>query len=107
MKHDDVKSYLRLSQDEIDFILENANKKSTKEMAEWIGCNISAIRYHLRINGVKTEQFSHWSPEKRQEILELRKNGLTTTQISRVFNTTASAIRSQLIIMRRKGIISN
>lgn len=107
MKHDDVKSYLRLSQDEIDFILENANKKSTREMAEWIGCNINAIRYHLRINGVKTEQFSHWSPEKRQEILELRKNGLTTTQISRVFNTTASAIRSQLIIMRRKGIISN
>ena len=107
MKHDDVKSYLRLSQDEIDFILENANKKSTREMAEWIGCNISAIRYHLRNNGVKTEQFSHWSPEKRQEILELRKNGLTTTQISRVFNTTVSAIRSQLIIMRRKGLINN
>ena len=107
MKHDDVKSYLRLSQDEIDFILENANKKSTKEMAEWIGCNISAIRYHIRNNGVKTVQFSYWSPEKRQEILELRKNGLTIAQISRVFNTTVSAIKSQLIIMRRKGLINN
>ena len=107
MKHDDVKSYLRLSQDEKDFILENANKKSTKEMAEWIGCNISAIRYHIRNNGVKTVQFSYWSPEKRQEILELRKNGLTIAQISRVFNTTVSAIKSQLIIMRRKGLINN
>lgn len=96
--------YIRLSEDEIQYILDNVEKKSTREMAEWIGCHITAVWYHLKKKGKQPMQFSKWSPTDRQELLELYKQGLSHKEIAEITKVSLSAIRGQFQVMRRKGI---
>lgn len=72
-------NYIRLSEDEKQYILDNYNIKSTREMAEWIGCHILTVLYHLKRNGIEPKPFSKWSPVKKKEMLSLRQSGMKTT----------------------------
>lgn len=95
---------INLSKDEKQYILDNYNKKSAREMAEWIGCSVYTIDYHLRKNGLRCPYFSRWSPEKKAELLELRKNGMSRKDLAKRFNTTEQSIHGIIYQMRKNGI---
>lgn len=98
-----MSNYILLSEDEKKYILDNADKRSTSEMAEWIGCHISTVRYQLRKNGIKPYQFSKWSQVKKMELLSMRQRGIKTTEIARHFNVTPTSVRCQLALLRKHG----
>lgn len=97
-------TYVCLTKEEKQYIFDNFNKKSTKEMAEWIGCNVATIRYHLNKKGLKPERFSKWSPARRDELLNMRKRGATISELATIFNTTKQSIFGQMRKMRESGV---
>lgn len=97
------KGYTKLTKEEVQYILDNKDKKTTKEMADWIGCHISAITYRLRNMGIKKKQFSIWSISRKAELLELRKKGKTLQELAERYNVSKRAVGAQLTIMRKEG----
>lgn len=95
---------IRLSESEIQYILENANKKSIKEIAEWIGCHVNVIYYQLKKNNISTVQFSKWSPKMKDEMLSMYRMGYKPDVIGKHFNMSGQAVRNQIMIMKRHGI---
>lgn len=97
-------SYVRLTEDEKQYIRDNVNRISTREMAEWIGCTHYAIRYHFRKEGIKPVQFKVWSPEKLRILRALRQDGMAIKDIAKQFNATYEAVHGQIETMKRKGV---
>ena len=95
---------IRLSESEIQYILENANKKSIKEIAEWIGCHVNVIYYQLKKNNIQTVRFIKWSPKMKDEMLSMYRMGYKPDVIGKHFNMTGQAVRNQIMIMKRHGI---
>lgn len=96
--------HIRLSKDEIQYILDNVDKKSTREMADWIGCNVHTVCNHLQKRGIKRKIFSMWSPQRLEEMLSLRREGMSYKELAEHFNVSESAIFNQLRTMRRNGV---
>lgn len=96
--------HIRLSEDEVQYIFDNVGKKSTREIAEWIGCHVAAVNYRLRKRGITHKGFSVWSPYKQDELLSLRRKGFSIKELAEHFDTTQVAIEGQIRIMRKKGI---
>lgn len=98
------KGYTKLTEKEIQYILENVGKKSSSEMANEIGCHISTIIYNLNKRHIQVERFSKWSNSRKAELLELRKKGMTLEELAEVYKVSKRAISAQLTIMRKDGM---
>lgn len=97
---------IHLTEDEEQYIFDNYEKKSAKEIADWIGCTTFTIYYHLKKRGLKPLYFPKWSSEKKRELLALRCNGATCKELAERFDVTETAIRNQIRLMRQSGINS-
>lgn len=95
---------IHLTKDEEQYIFDNCDKKSAKEIADWIGCTVGTVSYHLKKRGLKPLYFSKWSSEKKRELLTLRCNGATRKELAERFGVTESAIHNQIRKMRESGI---
>lgn len=96
--------HTRLSKDEIQYIFDNVGKKSTREIAEWIGCHVAAVNYRLRKRGIKHRGFSMWSQHRLDEMLALRCEGYSLEELAKHFNVSKCAVDDQIHLMRKKGI---
>lgn len=95
---------IHLSKDEEQYIFDNYDKKSAKDIADWIGCTVGTVNFHLKKRGFKSLHFSKWSSEKKRELLTLRCNGATRKELAERFGVTESAIHNQIRLMRQSGI---
>jgi DNA-binding CsgD family transcriptional regulator len=95
---------IHLTEDEKRYIFDNYDKKSAKEIADWIGCTVCTVNFHLKKRGLKSLHFSKWSSEKKRELLTLRCNGATRKELAERFGVTESAIHNQIRLMRQSGI---
>ena len=95
---------IRLSQDEVQYILDNARSKTAKEIADWIGCTVPAVHYQLRKHGMKPLIIRKWSPERQARLRLLKAGGMAEADIARSFGTTKDAVHAQLWGMKKRGI---
>lgn len=95
---------MHLNNEEIKYILNNHNKLSSKEMAEWIGCVPGTVVYQLKKHGLKPINFSKWSPKRIEKLIQLRREGLSRKSLAIYFNVTEYSIQGQLKILRKNGI---
>lgn len=98
-----ARSFFHLEQDDKQYIRDNIDKVSQREMAKWIGCHYSTIRYFIKKEKIAVKSMERWTPEKRDRILVLRNLGMTSEEIANILNVSYDSIRGQLNIMRKEG----
>lgn len=94
---------VHLSKDEIQYIIDEADRQSTKEIAEWIGCSVQTVCLYKKKYNRGLFRVYRWLPDKLNEIAELRQGGATSREISKHFGCSKAVIDVQLMFMRRKG----
>lgn len=98
-----ARSFFHLEQDDKQYIRDNIDKVSQREMARWIGCHYSTIRYFIKKENIPTKRQNRWTPEKSDEIIALRRLGHTSQEIADIMQVSQGAIRGQLNILRKEG----
>lgn len=92
----------RLTDEDKQYIRDNTNKLSIKEMTDWIGCNSKDIRKYQESLNIKTVDFYKWSPERNNTMLKLLLEGKKTKEVAEALNTTVEKVRQQLYILRKQ-----
>lgn len=95
---------VHLNKEEIQYILKNYNRLSSKEMADWIGCVPGTIVYQLKKHGLQPVSFSKWSPKKLEELIKLRRQGFSRRTLANHFGVTELSIQGQLKLLRKSGV---
>ena len=95
---------IRLTQEEIQYILDNANKQSMSEITSWIGCCPQTVRYHMRKAGIKPENVIRYSVSDTFTILSMIRHGYTYREIAEELGTNKISIARRVAYLRHKGI---
>lgn len=74
---------------------------SMREISEYIGCSVSAIKYHLHKAGLGYRY--RWSPEEDSRLIEMYNEGMTCTQIGKELGRPYSNIAHRISYLRKLG----
>ena len=98
-----ARTLVHLDKEDKQYIRDNINKISQKEMAEWIGCHPITILRFIKKENLSTRKYEKWTLVKRNQVLILRRYGMTSQEIADILNVSYGSIRGQLNIMRKEG----
>lgn len=99
-----ARKFFHLDEWDKQYIRDNIGKIPQKKIAKRIGCHLNSIRYFLKKENVEYRGLERWTPEKRNELLHLRMQGMTTKEIACQLGVKHNAVRGQWCIMRKQGI---
>lgn len=85
------------------YIRDNIGKMSQREIAKRIGCHPNTIQYFLKKEDIEYKGMERWTPQRRNELLRLRMQGLTAREIACRLGVKRNAVRGQLCVMRQQG----
>lgn len=94
-----------LSEDEKEYIRDNAEKMSDFEIAQWIGCTKYAVNFYKRKNGLKNKR-KVWDLTMYERLSEYVKKGVSYKEIAKHFGMTNQNIAQRVHIMRKKGVLN-
>lgn len=92
-----------LTEEEVQFIRDNAMNLSRTEIARRLKCSVGTVRRWIRKERLPAKEQQQWNEDKRKKILELNQQGFTRIEIAKLMNMTHGAVRGQLNIMRKNG----
>lgn len=99
-----ARKFSHLDEWDKQYIRDNIGKMSQREIAKRIGCHPNTVQYFLKKENVEYKGLERWTPQRRNEILRLRMQGLTTREIACRLGIKRNAVRGQWCIMRKQGI---
>lgn len=95
---------IRLNSEEVQYILDNANRKSVSEICEWIGCTPQTVRYQMHKHGIKPGNTIKFSIEQTFAIQSMIRNGYTYQEIADKLGMTKMSVMGRVFYLRSKGV---
>lgn len=93
-----------LTAEEKQYIIDNADRQTATEIAEWIGCCKQTVGYYKKKYCKGLSRAYRWKPCVLNELAELRRKGYTNTELAKRFDCSAAVIDVQLWYMRKQGV---
>lgn len=95
---------IRLSRDEVQYILDNANRQSVSEISDWIGCTPQTVRNQMRKHGIKPRNVIRFNAENTLAIQSMIHDGYTYQEIADRLQQDKRSIKRRVSYLRKKGI---
>lgn len=88
--------------DKADILCMREKGSSLREIAEYIGCSICCVTYHLKKAG-KCRQRKPWTEGDDEQALQMYNSGSCAAEIAAVLNRTKQSVRARIMYLRKKG----
>lgn len=101
--------FYRLTQSDVDDIRRmTEEKKSTREIAEWIGCSTATVNAHRCKMGLEYDKAPsrYWTVDKVNELVEAYNAGVSYDELERMFGRSRESLRERITILRTLGMIT-
>ena len=95
---------IRLSRDEVQYILDNANRQSVSEISDWIGCTPQTVRNQMRKHGIKPRNVIRYNAEQTLAIQSMIHDGYTYQEIADRLQQDKQSIKRRVWFLRSQGI---
>ena len=95
---------IHLSQEEIEYIKNNCQSMSSTQLAMWIGCCPSSVRYHMRklnLRGVNIK----WTDDTI-DMFRLYLKDYDCKQIASIMRTSTDNLYMAVMRFKKRGIIN-
>lgn len=73
-----------------------------REIAEYIGCSVNAVAYHLRLAGL--QNYNRWTNELDQELIRYYNKGLKSSEIAQLINRPQNNIEHRVSYLRKLNV---
>ena len=87
--------------DKADIIRMRKEGSTLREIAEYIGCAITTVVYHLRKAGISSQQ--KWSDEETSVMISMYNDGVTCLEIGKRLNRTKGNVAHRISYLRKLG----
>ena len=95
---------IRLTSDEVQYILDNANRQSVSAISAWIGCTPETVRYQMNKHGIKPRNVIKFSMEDTFAIQSMIRNGYSYREIADELQTDVTSLKRRVWYLRSKGV---
>ena len=95
---------IRLSSDEVQYILDNANRQSVSEISDWIGCTPQTVRNQMRKHGIKPLNVVKFNLSDTFAIQSMARNGFSYQEIADELQRNRQSVKRRVEYLRSKGI---
>jgi len=92
----------RLSQDEKEYILKKANKIPTVDIATYIGCTTSAVRYFLHKQGIPAAYIRRWNIPQTEKLISLCTGEYSIKEIAHMLRMPHEIVKNRIYFLRNK-----
>lgn len=87
--------------DKADIVRMRKEGSTLREIAEYIGCAINTVVYHLRKTGIFKQQ--RWSDEETSVMISMYNDGVTCAEIGKRLNRTKDNVAHRISYLRKLG----
>ena len=87
--------------DKSDIIRMRKEGSSLREIAEYIGCAINTVVYHLRKTGLFKQKI--WTEDETAVMITMYNDGVTCAEIGRHLNRTKDNVAHRISYLRKLG----
>ena len=99
-----AKKFLKIQlteSDKADIIRMRKEGSTLREIAEYIGCAITTVVYHLRKAGISTQQ--KWTDDETIIMTTMYNDGVTCAEIGKRLNRTKDNVAHRISYLRKLG----
>lgn len=87
--------------DKADIIRMRKEGSTLREIAEYIGCAINTVVYHLRKTGIFKQQ--RWTDDETIIMITMYNDGVTCAEIGKRLNRTKGNVAHRISYLRKLG----
>lgn len=97
----EVRKYIPLTEDDkSDVVNMRLRGVSIKEIAEYIGCSVSAVCYHIRKANVGNER---WDSSQNSHLVKMYNEGKKVSIISQETGYSEQSVKHRISYLRKLG----
>lgn len=85
--------------DKADILRMRGKGTSLREIAEYIGCSINSVRYHLNAAGIHSR--NRWTEELDKRLIELYNKGEKASDIAKMLCRSTANIEHRVSYLRK------